>query len=61
MKFRQAKKIIEGNSNLVKRFRKLRPPYINERGKMVFPSYHNIDIIRRAMKVYKRHMKRHKK
>ena len=44
MKFRQAKKIIEGNSNLVKRFRELRPPYINERGNIVCPSWHDIDI-----------------
>lgn len=61
MKFRQAKKIIEGNSNLVKRFRELRPPYINERGNMVCPSWHDIDIVRRAMKVYRRHIRRHKK
>lgn len=61
MKFRQAKKIIEGSSNLVKRFEKLRPSYINERGHTVCPSWHDIDIVRRAMKVYLRHVKRNKK
>lgn len=61
MKFRQAKKIIEGNSNLVKRFRELRPPYTNERGRTVYPSWHDIDIIRRARRVYSRHVKRNKK
>ena len=50
MKFRQAKKIIEGNSNLVKRFRKLRPPYTNEKGCTVYPSWHDTYIICRARK-----------
>ena len=61
MKFRQAKKIIEGKSNLVKRFRKLRPPYTNERSRTVWPSWHDIGIVRRAMRVYLRHVKRNKK
>lgn len=61
MKFRQAKKIIEGSSNLVKRFEKLRPSYINERGHTVCPSWHDIDIVRRARRVYLRHVKRNKK
>lgn len=61
MKFRQAKKIIEGSSNLVKRFKELRPSYINERGYTVYPSWHDIDIVRRARRVYSRHVKRNKK
>ena len=60
MKFRQAKKIIEGNTNLIKRFKELRKPYKDDLGRTVFPSWHNIDIVRRAMKVYKRHIKRNK-
>ena len=60
MKFRQAKKIIEGNTNLIKRFKELRKPYKDDLGRNVFPSWHDIDIVRRAMKVYKRHIKRNK-
>lgn len=55
------KKIIEGNSNLVKRFRELRPPYTNERGRTVWPSWNDIGIVHRAMRVYLRHVKRDKK
>ena len=58
MKFRQAKKIVEGNSNLVKRFRELRPPFTNERGITVYPSWHDIDILYRARKVYSKHVRR---
>lgn len=61
MKFRQAKKIIEGSSNLVKRFKELRPKFTNERGRTVYPSWHDIDIVRRAKRVYLRHVKRNKK
>lgn len=62
MKFRQAKKIITGHKpNWRKKFRKLRPPYEREDGKVVFPSWHDIDIVRRAMRVYLRHIKRGKK
>ena len=60
MKFRQAKKIIEGNTNLIKRFKELRKPYKDDLGRKVFPSWHDIDIVRRARKVYKRHIKRNK-
>lgn len=31
-----------------KRFRELRPPFFNKHGFMVYPSYHDIDVIRRA-------------
>lgn len=58
MKFRQAKKIIEGKSNLDKRFKELRKPYKDDLGRIVFPSWHDIDIVRRAMKVYKKHTRR---
>lgn len=61
MKFRQAKKIIEGSSNLVKRFEELRPSYERENGIIVYPSWHDIDIVRRARRVYLRHVKRNKK
>lgn len=60
MKFRQAKKIIEGSSNLVKRFKELRQPYTNKRGRTVYPSWHDIDIVRRARRIYLRHVKRDK-
>jgi hypothetical protein len=61
MKFRQAKKIIHGNSSIHDKYRKRRPPYINEEGKRVWPSLHDIDIIRRAMRVFLHHYKRHKR
>lgn len=61
MKFRQAKKIIHGNSSIHDKYRKRRPPYINEEGKRVWPSLHDIDIIRMAMRVFLHHYKRHKR
>ncbi len=62
MKFRQAKKIIEGHTpNWREKCRKLRPPYEREDGKVVCPSWHDIDIIRRAMRVYLRHVRRNNK
>ena len=61
MKFRQAKKIVYGNSSVHKKYRKRRPPYINEEGKSVWPSLHDIDIIRRAMHTFLHHYKRHKR
>ena len=62
MKFRQAKKIITGhNDNWRKKFRKLRPPYERKDGVTVYPSWHDIDIVRRARRVYSRHVKRNKK
>lgn len=61
MKFRQAKKIMHGHSSIHQKIRKLRPPYIDETGKRVWPSLHDIDIIARARKVYLHHLKRKKK
>lgn len=61
MKFRQARKIMVGNSNLHKKFRKLRPPYINEEGRQVYPTWSNFSVIIKAKKVYLRHIKRNKK
>ena len=58
MNFRQAKKILFGNTNLVKRFNKLRPPDL---GRMVYPSWHDIDIVQRARTVFRKHYRRHKK
>lgn len=61
MKFRQAKKILFGNTNLVKRFNKLRPPYEDDLGRTVYPSWHDIDIIQRARTVFGKHYRHHKK
>ena len=36
------------NKRQQKRFRELRPPFLNKHGFMVYPSYHDIDIVRRA-------------
>lgn len=54
MKIRTAKKIMHYNPNCkfnkgwYKKLRKLRPPFIKEDGEIVFPSAHDVDIIRRA-------------
>lgn len=49
MKLRLAKKILTGkNKHRLKRFPELRPPYIREDGVMVFPSWHDIEIVSRA-------------
>lgn len=54
MKIRIAKKIMGYNPNCkfnkgwYKKLRKLRPPYTREDGVVVFPSAHDVDIIRRA-------------
>lgn len=54
MKIRIAKKIMMYNENAKinkhqeKRFKELRPSFVNEHGNRVFPSYHDIDIVRRA-------------
>lgn len=61
MKFRLAKKIIHGNSSIHKKYRKRRPPYTDKNGHRVWPSLHDIDIIRRAMRVFLHHYKRHKR
>ena len=68
MKFRQAKKIVHGNSSVHKKYRKRRPPHeevvtngIHSVSAMVWPSLHDIDIIRRAMRVFLHHYKKHKK
>lgn len=61
MKFRQAKKIVHGNSSVHKKYRKRRPPYTDEDGHRVWPSLHDIDIIHRAMRVFLHHYKKHKK
>lgn len=66
MKFRQAKKIMHGNSSVHEKYRKRRPPYkkfLPERNEWVtvHPSLHDIDIIRRAFKTFIHHYKRHKR
>lgn len=73
MKFRQAKKIMYGNSSVHKKYRKRRPPYKEEvfdpdaedgfvhSIATVYPSLHDIDIIARARRVFIHHIKRKKK
>lgn len=54
MKIRTAKKIMGWNPNSrinmkqFEHFHELRLPYIDEQGRKVYPSWHDIDIIRRA-------------
>lgn len=54
MKIRTAKKIMgfgpnhRSNKHQCRRFEELRPAYVNEQGRKVYPSWHDIDIIRRA-------------
>ena len=54
MKIRIAKKIMGWNPNhkmnkeRIKRFEQLRPPYWDDKGRRVYPSWHDIDIVRRA-------------
>lgn len=66
MKFRIAKKIMHGNSSVHKKYRKRRPPYKEylpacKELVTVYPSLHDIDIIRRAFRVFLHHYKRHKR
>lgn len=60
MKIRQAKKILCGVKSwkTKKRFALLRPPYIDEHGRKVYPSWHDIDIIARARTRYMRYIKK---
>lgn len=54
MKIRLAKKIMLYNPNAkvsknrMRRFNELRPPYLGADGRLVFPSCHDINIVRRA-------------
>ena len=62
MKFRTAKKIIFcHHSSWGKRLMKLRPPYINDKGNLVYPSYHDVAQVAKAKKVYLNHLKRNKR
>ena len=65
MKLRQAKKIVHGRHTSFKRRLELRPPYtvITEDGSLqtIYPSHHDIDMVARAMTVYRRHLKHNKK
>lgn len=60
MKIRQAKKILMGVKSLktMKRFQRLRLPYIDEHGCKVYPSWHDIDIIARARTRYMRYVRK---
>lgn len=63
MKIRIAKKIMMFNENAKinkhqqKRFKELRPSFVNKHGNRVFPSYHDIDIVRRAGNKLRRWLK----
>lgn len=54
MKIRLAKKIMLYNPNAkvnnkrYRHFNDLRPPYLDADGRLVCPSFHDIDIVRRA-------------
>lgn len=54
MRIRLAKKIMCYNPNCrintkqIKRFNKLRPPYTDEQGRTIYPSWHDIEIVRRS-------------
>lgn len=49
MKIRLAKKIMfSHNKNWDRKFNKLRPPIQTDDGNIICPSWHDIDIIRRA-------------
>lgn len=61
MKFRIAKKIMGCSSSYHKRCWELRPPFINEEGRTVRRSPHDIDRIVRARKVFMHHVKKNKK
>ena len=70
MKFRQAKKIVYGNSSVHDKYRKRRPPkkeqYVDEETGniievLVWPTLDDIDIIRRAVRTFVHHYKKHKK
>ena len=58
MKFRVAKKIMTGRSSYNRRCEQLRPVRMLEDGNVFIPSWHDIDRIRRAAKVYFRHLNR---
>ena len=62
MKFRIAKKILQGRTHYwFWKLSKIRTPYRNEEGHLVIPSFHDVDIIARARKVFFKHVKRKKK
>ena len=58
MKFRVAKKIMTGRSSYNRRCEQLRPVRMLEDGNVFIPSWHDIDRIRRAAKVYFHHLNR---
>lgn len=58
MKFRIAKKIMTGRSSYTRRCEKLRPLQILEDGNVYAPAWSDIDRIRRAAKVYFRHIRK---
>lgn len=62
MRFRIAKKILfRRHSSWSRKLRKLRPPYVNEKGNTVYPSLHDIAQVAKAREVYLNHIKRNKK
>ena len=58
MKFRIAKKIMTGRSSYNRRCEQLRPLQFLDDGNVFVPAWKDIDRIRRAAKVYFRHLNR---
>ena len=58
MKLRIAKKIMAGRSSYNKRCEQLRPLQILDDGNVFVPAWKDIDRIRRASKIYFRHLNR---
>lgn len=58
MKFRIAKKIMTGRSSYNRRCEKLRPLQVLDDGNVLAPAWNDIDRIRRAAKVYFRHIRK---
>lgn len=58
MKFRIAKKIMTGRSSYNRRCEKLRPLQMLDDGNVFAPAWNDIDRIRRAAKVYFRHVRK---
>lgn len=58
MRFRIAKKIMTGRSSYSRRCEQLRPLRVLEDGNVFVPAWKDIDRIRRAAKIYFRHLNR---
>lgn len=62
MKFRTAKKIMQGRSSLWRKWEAARPRYFDEELQLwCSPSYHDIPQVHKAASVYLHHCRRDKK